>query len=61
MSKINRPLAFTVAAVVIGASAALWSTTGALGQATGIPSNKNGDWTHYTPTSGARSTRRSTR
>jgi quinoprotein glucose dehydrogenase len=48
MSKINRPLAFTVAAVVIGASAALWSTTGALGQATGIPSNKNGDWTHYT-------------
>ena len=48
MSKINRPLAFTVAAVVIGAAAALWSTTGALGQAPGIPSNKNGDWTHYT-------------
>jgi len=48
MSKINRPLALTVAAVVIGAAATLWSTTGALGQATGTPSNKNGDWTHYT-------------
>src|SRR4051794_41750691 len=48
MSKSNRPLAFTVAALAIGAAAALWSTAGALGQAAGMPSTKNGDWTHYT-------------
>jgi glucose dehydrogenase len=48
MSKTNHPLAFTVAALAIGAAAALWSTAGALGQAAGMPSTKNGDWTHYT-------------
>jgi len=48
MSKSNHPLAFTVAALAIGAAAALWSTAGALGQAAGMPSTKNGDWTHYT-------------
>jgi quinoprotein glucose dehydrogenase len=48
MSKSNHPLAFTVAALAVGAAAALWSTAGALGQAAGMPSTKNGDWTHYT-------------
>jgi glucose dehydrogenase len=32
---------------VIGAGV-VWTTTRASGQATGMPSTKNGDWTHYT-------------
>ena len=34
-------------AAVLGA-AALWTTARPAGQATGMPSTKNGDWTHYT-------------
>jgi quinoprotein glucose dehydrogenase len=48
MSKHNHPLVFAAAALALGAAAALWSTAGALGQAAGMPSTKNGDWTHYT-------------
>ena len=50
MSKRNHPLVFTAAAVAIGAAAALWSTAGALGQAAGMPSTKNGDGLTTPPT-----------
>src|SRR5580765_4105741 len=32
---------------VVGAGV-VWTTTRTSGQATGMPSTKNGDWTHYT-------------
>ena len=48
MSKIIRPSALTLAAVAIGAAAMLSWTSGMSGQSTGLPSTKNGDWTHYT-------------
>src|SRR5256885_14494312 len=36
-----------LAAAVVGA-AAVWMSARPAGQATGAPSTKNGDWTHYT-------------
>src|SRR5438105_2737690 len=35
-------------AVAVLGLAALWMTARPAGQATGVPSTKNGDWTHYT-------------
>src|SRR5215208_4066174 len=35
-------------AMALLAAGALWTTARPQGQATGLPSTKNGDWTHYT-------------
>ena len=35
-------------AMALLAAGALWMTARPAGQATGVPSTKNGDWTHYT-------------
>src|SRR3954470_3778628 len=35
-------------AAAVLAGGALWMTAHPAGQATGVPSTKNGDWTHYT-------------
>ena len=45
MSKILKRVAPIVAAVALGAA---WMTVRTFGQATAMPSTKNGDWTHYT-------------
>ena len=34
--------------VVVLAAGAMWMTARPAGQATGMPSTRNGDWTHYT-------------
>jgi glucose dehydrogenase len=48
MSRMMRPSAFTLAAFAVGGTALLAWTIRASGQATGLPTTKNGDWTHYT-------------
>jgi quinoprotein glucose dehydrogenase len=45
MSKTLKRVAPIVAAVALGAA---WMTVRTFGQATAMPSTKNGDWTHYT-------------
>ncbi len=45
MSRMIRGSVSAVAALAIGF---LWWTAGASGQPAGMPSTKNGDWTHYT-------------
>jgi len=61
MSRIVRHLA--PAAAVLGLGAALVTLVGVRtsGQATGMPSTRNGDWTHYTADVRGRSTCRSIR
>ena len=44
---VNRLKRFAPAAAVLAAGA-IWMTARPSGQATGMPSTKNGDWTHYT-------------
>ena len=45
MSRMIRGSVPAVAALAMGL---VWWTAGALGQPAGMPSTKNGDWTHYT-------------
>jgi quinoprotein glucose dehydrogenase len=48
MFRMIRGSASAVAALAMGAMGIIWWTAGALGQPAGMPSTKNGDWTHYT-------------
>src|SRR6187431_618724 len=43
-----RTLKRVAPAAAVLAAGVVWMTTGTSGQATGVPSTKNGDWTHYT-------------
>jgi quinoprotein glucose dehydrogenase len=45
MSKLIRRSIPAVAAIALGL---VWWTAGARGQSAGVPTTKNGDWTHYT-------------
>jgi len=43
-----RTLKRVAPAAAVLAAGVVWMTTGTSGQTTGMPSTKNGDWTHYT-------------
>jgi quinoprotein glucose dehydrogenase len=43
-----KTLKTTAAVTAVVGAAVVWTTIGTTGQTTGMPSTKNGDWTHYT-------------